>query len=97
MYIYIKRNIMKAIYYYSNGCGCCKDYQEVVERACEAMSIPMEPIDIDVTKVDVELRGVPTVIVYDDEGIERYRSIGNLRERYLLKAMEELRDGKGGE
>ena len=57
--------------------------------------MPMVAIDIDATKVDVELRGVPTVIVYDDEGIERYRSIGNLREQYLLKAMEEVRDGKG--
>jgi len=86
---------MKVHYYYSNGCGCCKGYREVVERVCEAMSIPMTPIDIDATKVDVELRGVPTLILTDDEGIERYRSIGNLKEQYLLKAMEELRDGKG--
>ena len=97
MYIYIERKIMKAIYYYSNGCGCCKGYREVVERVCERFNLVMEPINIDNERVEVELRGVPTLILTDDEGIERYRSIGNLREQYLLKAMEELMDGKGGE
>lgn len=71
-------------YFYSDSCGCCKDYSEVVDKLATALKIKAQKQNIDVVNPSYKLSGIPTVILEED-GVEVYRSVGNLPYDLLLK------------
>ena len=81
---------MDIIYYYSEHCGSCKDYVITVDNVSKALNISLMKIDIDIPmKQKYKLGGVPCLIVEED-GVEIYRSLGNLNEKQLMKDIKGL-------
>lgn len=80
---------MNLIYYYSNGCLSCKDYEEVVNRLSENLKINNDKVNINETQIKHKIEGVPTIILEKD-GIEIYRSVGNLAYEYVLEGIMEV-------
>lgn len=61
---------------------------KVISESQEKISIPFEVVDIDETPslaMQYGVRGVPTLIVLDDDGKELRRKVGMQRESDLLQ------------
>lgn len=82
---------MKILYFYSNSCGSCKDYERVVDRLSTELNIEAEKRNIEVMDSSFNLTGVPTLLLIKDNE-EIYRSVGNLPYEYLLKAVNNAID-----
>jgi thioredoxin 1 len=60
----------------------------VIEDAADKITIPMEEVDIDQNQelaVQYGIRGVPTLVIVDEEGKEVSRKSGMLMENQLLE------------
>jgi thioredoxin 1 len=79
---------MKVLKFEASWCGPCKMLSKVIAESQEKISIPFEVIDIDETPnlaMQYGVRGVPTLIVLDDDGKELRRKVGMQRESDLLQ------------
>lgn len=83
-----KKKKMKILFYYSDSCRLCKDYEETVDKLSKVLNISLEKENIDVIKPSYKLNGVPTIIL-ENNGVEIYRSVGNLPFQQLYKEMKE--------
>lgn len=83
---------MDIIYYYSDSCKCCKDYEDVVNRVATALKIKAQKRNIN-DGVVYNLRGVPTVQLFDDNGVILYESVGNLSFENIMREIGERIDG----
>jgi len=79
---------MKILFYYSDSCRLCKDYEETVEKLSKALNISLEKQNIDGIKPKYKLNGVPTVILENND-VEIYRSLGNVDFQHLYKEVKE--------
>lgn len=79
---------MDLMYFYSNSCSSCKGYEEVVDKLATVLKIKAQKQNIDVVSPSYKLNGIPTVILEED-GVEIYRSVGNLPYDLLLKDINE--------
>ena len=80
---------MKLWYYFSEGCSCCKGYDKVARRVADVSGLEMEMVDIS-TFDDIEpLEGVPCIIIKDGKKIV-YKRVGNVREEYLMKEINDV-------
>lgn len=73
---------MDLIYYYSDSCGCCKDYSSTVDKLATELKITSQKRNIKDGTAH-KLDGVPTIILEDDSGVV-YKSVGNLPFEYLI-------------
>lgn len=79
---------MKVLKFEASWCGPCKMLSKTIAESQEKISIPIEVIDIDETPdlaMQYGVRGVPTLIVVDEEGKEIRRKVGMQRESDLLQ------------
>lgn len=79
---------LKLIYYYSDSCGSCKDYSDVVDRLSTALRIEAQKRDIGIEKPQHKLQGIPTLIL-ENNGVEIYRSLGNASFQQVYKDMKD--------
>lgn len=78
---------MKALKFYAEWCGPCKMLSKIMDGAAEQITTPIENIDIDKdmdTAVKYGVRGVPTMVLVDDEGNEIRRKVGMMQEQELI-------------
>lgn len=79
---------MKLLKFYATWCGPCKGVTMVINGAKDKISIPIEEIDID-QNMDLakqyNIRGVPVLILTDDNGSEMKRMVGMTDEKKLLE------------
>jgi thioredoxin 1 len=75
---------MNLIIFYSDSCGACKDYLDVADKLARAFNLTLQKQNIDVVIPSYKLSGIPTIILEKD-GVEIYRSVGNLPYDLLLK------------
>lgn len=78
---------MKALKFHATWCKPCTALSRVVERAGDKITIPIESVDIDQNSqmvVKYAIRGVPTVVVVDDDGKEVRRKTGVMDETELI-------------
>ena len=79
---------MKLLKFYAEWCQPCKMLDTVVKDAKEKIDMPIENVNIDENLFmcqDFNVRGVPTMIIVDDEGKEVKRLSGYVNEEKLLE------------
>lgn len=80
---------MKLYYYFTKGCSSCKEYNLVARQLALDFNIDeVEEIDVGEQLARHSLKGVPTIIVEDEEGNEVFRSLGNTPIKYLEEAYD---------
>lgn len=82
---------MKVLKFEASWCGPCKSLSKVFEEAKDKIAIPVEVIDIDQNRdmaVKYGIRGVPTLVVLDDEDKEVKRTSGMMMESKLLEFLK---------
>ena len=79
---------MKVIKFQASWCQPCKMLSRVVEDAKDKINLPIEEIDID-ENMDIakkyNVRGVPMLVVVDDEGNAIRSKSGYMNEKDLLE------------
>ena len=79
---------MKLLKFYADWCQPCKMLSVVVKDAKDKIGMPVEDVNIDENLFmcqDMNVRGVPTMVVVDDSGaVVRTRS-GYMNEEDLLE------------
>lgn len=75
----------KLIYYYSDNCTCCKDYQDVVDKISNELQIDTSYINIDKGITRHHLEGIPTLVIENDNSTVIYKSVGNLPFNQIIK------------
>jgi len=80
---------MNLIYYYSEGCGSCKNYKEVVDKITQELKMDASYIDINNGIPTHHLEGVPTIAINDSQGKTIYKNVGNLPYESIIKKIKE--------
>ncbi len=82
---------MKVLKFYADWCQPCKAVSAIMEKVKDKLTVPVEEIDIDANN-DIakkyQIRGVPTLVMVDDDGVEVKRQVGMVTEGTLLKFFE---------
>lgn len=81
--------MFKLYYYYSEGCGSCKNYKEVVDKITQELKIDASYIDIATSIPIHHLDGVPTIAINDSNGKTIYKNVGNLPYDSIIKKIKE--------
>ena len=79
---------MKLLKFHATWCQPCKMLSRVIEDAGDKITMPMEEIDIDQNRdlaIQYGIRGVPTLVIVDEEGKEVSRKSGMLMENQLME------------
>ena len=82
---------MKLYKFYAEWCQPCKMLSKVIEDAKDKITTEVVSFDIDqemMTAINYGVRGVPTMVLVDDEGKEIKRQSGYMNEQQLLKFLE---------
>lgn len=79
---------MKALKFEASWCAPCKMLSKTIEDAKDKLTVDIECIDIDENAALAKqygIRGVPTIVIVDDEGKEIKRQSGMMMESQLLQ------------
>jgi len=79
---------MKALKFEASWCAPCKMLSRVIDDAKDKIAMEIECIDIDENAELAKsygIRGVPTIVIVDDEGKEVKRQSGMMMESQLVE------------
>lgn len=79
---------MKLLKFYADWCGPCKMQTTIIQQAGDKITVPVVEVNIDVDSnaaVTHGVRGVPTMILKDDNDQELKRHVGLMREQELIE------------
>jgi len=82
---------MKLLKFYADWCAPCKMQTTIIQQAGDKITVPVVEINIDEesdTTVTHGVRGVPTMILKDDNDTELKRHVGLMNEKELLQWLQ---------
>ena len=82
---------MKALKFYATWCQPCKMLSKIIEEAGNKITMPIEDIDIEQNMELAQkygIRGVPALVIVDEDGKEVKRQSGMLMEDKLLEFLK---------
>ena len=82
---------MKALKFYATWCEPCKALSKIIEGAKDKITISIEDIDIEQNMELAQkygIRGVPALVIVDEDGTEIKRQSGMLMEDKLLEFLK---------
>jgi len=82
---------VKALKFYATWCEPCKALSKIIEGARDKIAMPIEDIDIEQNMELAQkygIRGVPALVIVDDEGNEVKRQSGMVMEDKLLEFLK---------
>lgn len=82
---------MKALKFYATWCEPCKMLSKIIEGAQDKITMPIEDIDIEQNMELAQkygIRGVPALVIVDEDGTEIKRQSGMLMEDKLLEFLK---------
>ena len=82
---------MKALKFEASWCQPCKMMTKIMEDAAGQITVQVDKIDIDENMELAKqygIRGVPTIVLVDDEGKEIKRQSGVMMEAQLLEFLK---------
>jgi thioredoxin 1 len=82
---------VKALKFYATWCEPCKALSKIIEGAQDKITMPIEDIDIEQNMELAQkygIRGVPALVIVDDEGKEVKRQNGMVMEDKLLEFLK---------
>ena len=82
---------MKVLKFYADWCGPCKALTEVIKKAGDKITIPVENVNIDeniMLAQQFSIRSVPVMILVDDNENELKRQVGLVNEEKLLEFLK---------
>lgn len=82
---------MKALKFYATWCQPCKMLSKIIEEAGSKITMPIEDIDIEQNMELAQkygIRGVPALVIVDEDGQELKRQSGMMQEDKLLEFLK---------
>lgn len=82
---------MKALKFYATWCQPCKMLSKIIEEAGNKITMPIEDIDIEQNMELAQkygIRGVPALVIVDEDGQEIKRQSGMMQEDKLLEFLK---------
>jgi len=82
---------MKALKFYATWCQPCKMLSKIIEEAGSKITMPIEDIDIEQNMELAQkygIRGVPALVIVDEDGKELKRQSGMMQEDKLLEFLK---------
>jgi thioredoxin 1 len=79
---------MKALKFYATWCEPCKALSKIIEGAQDKITVPIENIDIEQNMELAQkygIRGVPALVIVNEDGTEIKRQSGMMMEDKLLE------------
>lgn len=84
---------MKILKFGADWCAPCKDLERKMKNCKHKDIVTCYNIDEDEDLADsLNINNIPTIIIIDDEGKERYRLVGNVPLEDVEKVMEKLQN-----
>lgn len=82
---------MKVLKFYADWCGPCKALSQVIKNAGDKVTANIEDVNIDENLFmaqEFKVRGVPTMVVVDENENEIRRKVGMMNEEQLLEFLK---------
>ena len=82
---------MKALKFYATWCEPCKALSKIIEGEADKITMPIEDIDIEQNMELAQkygIRGVPALVIVNEDGTEIKRQSGMLMEDKLLEFLK---------
>ena len=82
---------MKALKFYATWCEPCKALSKIIEGAKDKITMPIEDIDIEQNMELAQkygIRGVPALVIVNEDGEEIKRQSGMMQEDKLLEFLK---------
>ena len=82
---------MKVLKFYAEWCGPCKALTQVIKKAGDKVTIPVEDVNIDenvMLSQQFGIRSVPVMVLVDDKENELKRQVGLINEEKLLEFLK---------
>ena len=82
---------MKLLKFYADWCGPCKVQSQIIKNAGDKITVQIEDVNIDdnlFMAQDFQVRGVPTMVLVDNEQKEIKRHVGVLKEEDLIEFLK---------
>lgn len=79
---------MKVLKFYAEWCGPCKVQSKIIKDAGDKITTTIEDVNIDENLMmaqNFQVRGVPTMVLVDDQENEIKRHVGVLKEADLIE------------